>query len=180
MRHDFLKRQIAPLKTIPKVGNCDCLECQKSSAFNQQYARRMHPFDNGTDFTVKQIDTLRSHLETENNFDLNDAKLLGIQAWSYLNGRPDLAKSAEAVSVIKKADERAKATNTPFTLTSDDKKKLEAANTINKAVADKGQAIKDAANSVGSTITGFISGFKWVLIGLIILVVAGAIYKLKS
>ena len=50
MKHDFLKRQIAPLKTVPRT-DCGCVDCQKAALYSDQFKKRIAPYQ-GADNSV--------------------------------------------------------------------------------------------------------------------------------
>ena len=50
MKHDFLKRQIAPLKKVPHT-DCGCVDCQKAALYSEQFKKRFAPYQ-GADNSV--------------------------------------------------------------------------------------------------------------------------------
>ena len=198
MKHDFLKRQIAPLKTITRGGDCDCIECQKSDAFNQQYANRMKPFDTGTDnldSVVKPGDWIEALKDIpvyhgQGAASTTKAAKAGSKGqvtrihgdWIDLANGDFIANKPSNFKVImsptKEAIAKILINTNPLAWSVAYSQSI-----LKGKLTDPYTAVKEQAavvSKVGESIVNFLPNLKWYLIGLVVIVVALTVYKLKS
>lgn len=97
MRHDFRTRKPATLKTVPGYKKGMSIQDQKSALYNDQYNRRMSPYQNGErhafgDSMDKPVD----------DFDWNDLKLKATEVLGYATNNPVAVSAAQSAQSLKK------------------------------------------------------------------------------
>jgi len=101
MKHDFRTRELSKLKIVPE-GPCDCVECQKSRVFEQQYNNRMKTYGGTTPINMNIKDHYTHRMGRSFDLDFADGPIIGDYTYSTVD-QPIYRKAGDAPIKTRKA-----------------------------------------------------------------------------